>query len=177
MRLFIAIELSEPIRDYLSSIQEQFKGYGKLRFPQKENIHLTLKFLGDTDVSQVQDALSQITYTSFNLRLDKLGVFDSERYVRVLWAAYEAKKELLALKQDIDKALPGFKNDYSYKPHLTLARVNHLIDKDGFLQKLYTINVEPIKMKVDSFTLMNSTLGPEGPKYEVLARYNAIEKL
>jgi len=85
MRLFIAIELPENVKEYLAEIQEEIRNNvaDKIRCINKNQIHLTLKFLGEIQpniVEKIKSNLEKIKFGSFSVVLDNLGVFPSESY-------------------------------------------------------------------------------------------------
>ncbi|MFH1678513.1 MAG: RNA 2',3'-cyclic phosphodiesterase, partial [Candidatus Omnitrophota bacterium] len=91
MRTFIAIELPEEIKNILGEIQDKLKQTrADVKWVQPQNIHLTLKFLGEINedlVKKIASALNEIAQenSSFNLRLYELGAFPKIKYPRVIW--------------------------------------------------------------------------------------------
>lgn len=73
------------------------------------------------------------------------------------------------LKQQIDKALPDFKDDHEFHPHLTIARVKFIKNKQELIQNLKQIKIKPKTFKINNFKLYKSTLTPQGPVYEELS--------
>jgi 2'-5' RNA ligase len=177
MRLFVAVELPKEVQEYLAELQNQFKGFGRLNLVKPEKIHLTLKFLGEVEESKIDNVkkeLSQIKFRKTNAELSKLGVFPNENYVRVLWAGLKENKELQELAKAVSERLQNVrKDDYEFKSHLTIARVKHLKDKQGFLKQLKSVEIKPLKFKVDNFKLIKSTLTEQGPIYEVLEEFKS----
>jgi len=134
-RLFIAIHLPDDLLQTLTASQRQLQrklAASPLRWSRPEGIHLTLKFLGDTDparIPEIIDALSRVAakHAPFELPVGGLGMFPNARRPNVLWAgvADEAHR-LRHLAADVDKALARLGWQREKRPfsgHLTLARV------------------------------------------------------
>lgn len=173
MRVFIAIEIPESIKDYIAELQEKiYDKNNKIRSVNKNNMHLTLKFLGEVqphNVNQIKEILKKIKVSKFSVCLDKIGVFPSESYIRVIWIGLEPEDKILELQNNIDEKLKKlFKREKKFKPHLTLARVKFIEDKKKFIGKLKKIGVENKKIGIKNFKLIKSTLTREYPIYEDL---------
>lgn len=171
MRLFIAIEIPNDIRNYLGEVQEKIDGAtNKIKFVDKNNIHLTLKFLGEVQpdkTEEIKEILKKIPIKPFSVHLDKIGVFPSESYIRVIWVGLKPENDILELQKNIDEKLKKlFKKEKNFKSHLTLARVRFIYDKNNFIGKLKKINIEEKKFNVENFKLIKSTLTGEGAVYE-----------
>ncbi len=177
IRTFISIDVPEHIQEKIVNIQKQLPGFkGKTIKP--ENLHLTLKFLGEISperVEEVREKLKEIPFEKFKgieTRTSKIGVF-SEKYVRIVWLKLEG---LDKLQETIDEKLSeieGFEKEKRFMGHLTIARVRSLKNKNYFLGELDKVEVpENLKFKVERFRLKKSTLYPEGPVYEVLEDYS-----
>lgn len=171
MRLFVAIDLDEE--DYFKQIQEQIpeakSTYGK-------TFHLTLKFLGDTEKKdEIIEALKNIKFKSFNLNTTHIGVFPSENYIKVVWIGLDENKDLIKLQKDVEKALEpfNFKKDFDFHPHITLARIRFIPDKDNFVEKLKQIKPDKKEFDVKEFKLIKSELTGEGPVYEDIEVFRA----
>lgn len=173
MRLFIAIELPEEVKDYLIELQKQFTDI-KAKFVRKEQMHLTLKFLGETEkLDEIKEKLSEVKTEPFETALSELGVFPSENYVRVLWVGLKNSEKIIELQKKIDSSLSeiGFARDKRFHSHVTLARIKFIQDKPGFVKKLKETKVEEKGFKVEKVYLIKSTLTREGPVYETLGEF------
>ena len=177
MRLFIAIETSKEVCDYLFSLQDKFKtdeiDYGKFSFTK--TFHLTLKFLGEVEddkVDTIKEKLSGINLERFSLNLAKIGVFPDKHNPRVLWVGIKESRKVCDLQKIVDDKLSTmYEKDFSFSPHLTLARIKFLNNKCEFVKKFNSINIRKIEFGVDSLFLIKSILTKEGPSYEKLAEY------
>jgi 2'-5' RNA ligase len=178
IRCFIAIELSQEIKDALSEIQGNLrKNVSDVKWVRPENIHLTLKFLGhiskDT-VEEVKSALTQIAANikPFRLRLSAPGAFPKPERPRVVWVGIdEGNKESLSLANLIEGKLAHLdieKEEREFHPHLTLGRIDFLKDKDSLKNAFASLNVRPAEMTASKITLFQSTLSSQGPIYTIL---------
>lgn len=171
MRTFIAIDLSEEIRENVRRIQMKFAGH-KLVDP--ELVHITVKFLGEvTDVSTIIEALRNISHEPFDLEIKGLGVFPSLSYIRVIWVGTNGGEEVEKLHGKVESALLslGFAKDKKFTAHATIARVKKIskAEKASLVDEVKNAaEVEFGKMRVDELKLKKSTLTPEGPIYEDL---------
>ena len=161
MRLFIAINLDDNMKQALMLTQEKMK-QGKMhgRFTPAENMHLTLAFIGEyPNADEVLDALNDITFKPFTLTLDGTGCFGD------LWWAGIKKDEgcdaLKALVKKIRHALAdaGIPFDRkSFSPHITLVR-------NATTFKPPVLSIHATGMVVDEFSLMRSDFGKNGVVY------------
>src|SRR3989338_120481 len=161
MRLFVAIEIPEEIKDYLCGIQQEIAdSKNKIRLVSKDNMHLTLKFLGEVQPDKVEilnKNLKEIAFKPFSVNLDAIGIFPSEDYIRVVWVGLKPEEQILELQSKIDESLKKlFKKEKGFKPHLTIARVKYIEDKKQFVDKLKRIKVENKKIEVNNFKLVKS---------------------
>ena len=170
MRLFIAIDFGE-LRDCLIELQDNLpKEDVKLTLTKR--YHLTLKFLGEvseTDAEKVIEILKKIKFEKFEINLDDIGVFPNENYIRVVWVGVNPKKQVIELQRNIEDSLKefNFKKDFSFHPHITLARVKFVKDKPNFIDALKKLKINKDKIIITKeFKLIKSTLSPEGPIYE-----------
>ncbi|MBI2647018.1 RNA 2',3'-cyclic phosphodiesterase [Candidatus Woesearchaeota archaeon] len=169
MRLFIAIDFNE-LKDCFIEMQEQLPKNVKLSLTS--SFHITLKFLGEVQPNKVDDIiniLKNIKFKPFSVFLDKVGIFPTENYIRVIWAGLNPEDRILELQKNIDNSLKDFfKKEKDFKAHITLARVKYIKDKKQFLEQLRKIKVDNKKLEVRGFSLIKSTLTPKGPIYEDL---------
>jgi len=174
MRLFIAFDISEEAKQILKDIQKNLN----IKATFVKEFHLTLKFLGEVEESKVDSIiqeLSKIKFDSFVAGLSQMGVFPDRKYIKVVWIGLEPNDKICALQKSVDQATRNFgiAMDKDFIPHLTLARVKFLENKNEFLVALDNVKVEKSEFKVDSFKLIKSTLTPQGPVYDVLKAFEA----
>lgn len=127
MRLFIALDIDDAIRERLAKFMDGIRGFAPdVRFVSAESLHVTLKFLGETDeLDAIQRALAPIRRPQFPLEFRGYGFFPGAKNPRVFWAGIHAGPELGDLAHRIGQAVSplGFEPENGpYHPHLTLAR-------------------------------------------------------
>ena len=180
MRAFVAVFPPPEIRRALAGAARELPVVGDVRWIRPENVHLTLKFLGDIpeDVSdRIAEALDSLRprHRPFEARLSGFGGFPSSRRARILWAGIgEGSEPLSALARDVETSLEplGFeREDRAYLPHLTLGRAR------GRPMALEAAEItSPIPgFRVRSVELVESVLGGEGATYSTLATYPLSE--
>jgi len=169
MRCFIAIEIPDECRRELSYTQDKLRKVPGLqaKFVETENLHLTLKFLGeisDSEVARVKKALSSVKSSSFKAHFGKSGVFPSESSARVIWISLEPVDEVEDLAEKINDVLD--QKDERFESHITLARVRNVANKALLKKALQDVKIEKKKFEIKNFKLMKSTLTAKGPIYE-----------
>ncbi|MHA2297970.1 MAG: RNA 2',3'-cyclic phosphodiesterase [Candidatus Hodarchaeales archaeon] len=178
LRLFICAEIEEEaLKEKLASFlaKPAFKGLKRVK---TEQMHLTLKFLGETDEQLVEDIKSQlgmVKFTPFSVELNGMGCFPGTTRPRVVWVGLSGgTDQLVSLAKVIDERMQslGFPREKrAFSPHLTLARVKKAdlrVIQD--LQHLVLKNKESEfgRFTVTKIILKRSTLTPRGPIYENL---------
>lgn len=177
MRLFIAVELPHEIKEELKRLQAVIKrDYAKIVYVKKCAMHLTLKFLGeikDDRIPKLKHALEAVDFESFEARLEGIGVFPDEDYIKVVWAGVEPRDKIRALQNSIEKSLQGlgFKQEKDFLPHITFCRVKNVEDKDGLADNIKKMEVNGKPFAIDKIALIKSTLTGNGPVHEVLEEY------
>lgn len=175
MRCFLAVEIPEEVREELARIQKQLPE-AKFKLVEPENLHLTLKFLGelsDFQVNQVKEALNKVTFKKFKASLGMLGVFPSSSFVRVIWVSMEPSAKVKELHEQVDSVLEKekFRRDREFESHITLARVKFIKNKEEFSKKLKEIRIKPLEFSTESFVLRKSELTSQGPIYKTIKEY------
>ena len=186
VRAFVAIELPDRARTALAELVEQLKRarVRGLRPVSPTGIHLTLKFLGDVPVTQVESIAAEIRRAasgqrSFSVVLDGVGVFPKRGEPRVLWVGLDGDlPALLALHQAVEDSLErlGYARERrDFSPHLTVARIRDGTPSDErrrAREALLSATAfdSGLRIDVDHVSLMQSILLPEGAKYLRLAR-------
>lgn len=186
MRLFVAIEISKEVAERITEIEKRlFKGGFDLKFVEPENLHLTLKFLGevsDEDLKYVESVISYVAneFQAFNVSFQGLGYFGSERNVKVLWIGVkEGKSEFVRIASSLDKKLSKIREEERKEktPHLTIARVKSGKNRENLLREIYSLNDVKIgEVYVKEIKLKKSELTPKGPVYSDLKAFPLKEK-
>lgn len=185
MRVFIAIDIDEVIKEDLADLQSELQGKvdikkGDAKWINPNNMHLTLKFLGDTKDAQVvevcniaKDVASR--HKKLDINVETVGHFGGNS-ARVLWiGAGHDCDGLLELQQDLEEQLAeaGWpRENRKYSAHLTLCRVRN--SKAGFKLAQLTASYKDFKLgtiSADAISVYQSELTPKGPIYTVLGRY------
>jgi 2'-5' RNA ligase len=172
-RLFVAIRPPEDIRDLLIDAMGDSP---ELRWVQDENLHLTLRFIGEVERPLGDDiaiALSRIRSGPFELRLSGVGIFE-QRNGGALWAGVQPKEPVAALAAKVEHACvaAGLEPERrTFHPHVTLARWNRREAKaaQAFLERNRALASEAFA--VDRFILYESRLSRHGAYYEEVADY------
>ena len=182
-RVFIAVDLPESVKSFLSEAQEALKVHGfRVKWVRPQNIHLTLRFLGDTataDIDKIAEAMTLAAGTCpvVSLAARGIGVFPNIRRTRVIWAGLKGQLEILAdFQQTLDAHLAelGFPRETRpFKSHLTLGRVKGRIvpaRMNAAIDKLKEFESETFE--INKVILFKSDLRPSGAIYTQLRSAN-----
>ncbi len=176
MRIFVAVFPPPEVRGALSGAARELPVVGEVRWVRPENVHLTLKFLGDVsedDVDRVAGALESVRlrHAPFEAGLSGFGAFPSAKKARIVWAGIgEGSEPLGALTRDVEASLEplGFeREDRAYVPHLTLGRAR---GPSVALEAVEAPSTIP-GFTVGNVELVESVLGATGSAYATLATY------
>jgi 2'-5' RNA ligase len=181
MRLFIAIELPDEIKQGIARIQEQLRKAGaSAGWTRPEGIHLTLKFLGEVPDANVQEIMQALDGAvkgtgKLNLMVEGTGMFPNVKNPRVLWIGVGGDIERLAgLQAFIEDAMEkiGFEREArKFSPHLTLARIKFPKPRDNWQQKIEGMkDVKLGGLEAGHVSLMKSELKREGAVYTEVGR-------
>lgn len=184
MRAFVAIELSNEIRGSLAQIESHLKYSGAdVKWVEKDNIHLTLKFLGEITeeknekIKYILDEIAKQTKSfELSLKISKegpcpfLGAFPNLDHPRVLWVGLDkgaVESRLIAEKIDDALLKIGFqKESRPFAAHLTIGRVRSPKNKEALKEKISNLQLKAYSLQlIDAITLFQSKLTPKGPIY------------
>jgi RNA 2',3'-cyclic 3'-phosphodiesterase len=168
VRAFISLDLPQEILEEIEKIQKKIKEKNLIegKFTEKENIHLTLKFIGEISeekILEIKNALSKIDYRKFKVKLGNLGFFSN----RILWVELLGE-DIFNLQKEIDEKLKS--KEERFMSHITIARIKKIINKSEI--KNIKINYDKSSNEIKSFSLKKSTLSPVGPIYEEILKIN-----
>jgi len=182
MRTFIAIELPQEIKAALAKLQEELKqSAADVKWVAPENIHLTLKFLGEVDEEKLEGIKTILdsaaaTANAFQMRISSVGAFPTINSARVIWVGIdqgeaETKKIATFLEEKIEKlGIP--KEDRTFSSHITLGRTRSSLNRQKLVEVLNNLagefKDESLEFLVGKITLFKSSLSPHGPTYAVL---------
>lgn len=182
IRSFIALDLDASVQASLGKTIQKIKqtAGNNIRWVPEKNIHITLKFLGDTSPANLEILKSKITaeanrICSFNIKIGNLGAFPSIRKPRVIWVGLDTPPELHILQRAIDmetNRLGYPSEDRPFSPHLTLGRISpralpEEIHRIGDFLATSQISADTIAL-IQKVVLFRSDLLPGGPVYTPL---------
>ncbi|MGB9621913.1 MAG: RNA 2',3'-cyclic phosphodiesterase [Brevinematia bacterium] len=181
-RLFIGIEIPEEVKRKFNFLLEKLDAFRSKVVPY-ENIHLTIKFIGETDKTNlILNTLSSIRFKSFSISIYSVGVFPNVYYPKVFWVGVKESKNLLDLFNLIDNKLlldVGIpKDEREFSPHITLSRFKKPVnDLKKFIEFVEEYKSESFgEFEVKEFVLFKSILKQPDPVYSVLEKFNLIAK-
>jgi 2'-5' RNA ligase len=172
MRLFIAIDFGKA-SEFFKEVQSRLD-LTAARLTLTKSYHLTIKFLGEVDetnVNIIKERLSNIKFAPFFVRLANLGVFPSQSHIRVIWLGFEDDSKLKELQEQVEISLKDIFPKDDFKAHITLARVKEIIDKQKLRENLRSMPFEKKDLEINEFKLMKSTLLSTGPVYEEVTSF------
>ncbi|MFA5260885.1 MAG: RNA 2',3'-cyclic phosphodiesterase [Candidatus Omnitrophota bacterium] len=181
IRSFIAVELDKTLQAGLHQIQEHLQTcHPDVKWVKPDDIHLTLKFLGDVPVTTIQTIIKQLPsfvagIRPFELILNTVGAFPRIKQPRVIWAGVPEGQAhpILQLAEAIEKGARdlGFeKENKTFTAHVTMGRVRSTKNIKPLAEMLAQCEIpDTLTQTVQSVSLLKSTLKPQGPVYEVLS--------
>ena len=193
MRLFIALDIDDAIRDRIARFVEGVNAFAPdARWAKPESLHVTLKFIGEQPepaVDQIKHALTSVAASPAEIHFQGYGFFPTANLARVFWIGMEAGPQLPALAATIDETMSSLgipKEERAFSPHLTLARgagrsasprrhkadtPNHIFQR--LQEKLVALPTPDFgTMTAREFFLYQSQLSPKGSKYTKLSRFD-----
>jgi 2'-5' RNA ligase len=182
MRLFIAIELPDAVREHVAKLIDALRpAIGKASFTRVENLHITLKFLGETDerkLDELNESLKLIRIPRpIPTLCDKIECFPNRGPVRIVAAGFGG--ELAAMKslhQSIEQRCHhlGFERETrAYRPHVTIARARPILNgsiRSHVAQQLMSLLPGP-SFEIAEIAVVRSHLQASGSRYEIIARH------
>lgn len=184
-RLFAAIKIhpDEKLIKYYDQLRNALK-YDKIKWVDENNLHLTLKFFGETEeekIDEIIDLIDDAVYdtTSFEISLKNTGIFGSSYKPRVIWFGFENYDPVTDLFKRLKENLEttGYHYDrQNFVPHLTVGRVKFIKDIKHFQQVIGNFkNVDLQKEKISKLILFESILSRKGPTYEVIEEFELLK--
>ncbi|MBS7608887.1 MAG: RNA 2',3'-cyclic phosphodiesterase [Candidatus Bathyarchaeia archaeon] len=181
IRSFIAFDIEDSgVLENITKMQKILAGTGAdLKLVEPQNIHITLRFLGNITpamVDKIYEGMRKVQFTPFNVKIQGLGSFPSQRNPRVVWAGIrEGSVQLRGIFEQLEPFLRslGFAPDpKGFSPHLTIARVRSGRNKAQLIKCLMeNANFEFGTVKANCLRLKKSDLTPKGPVYTTLREY------
>jgi len=179
IRSFISIELPEGIRRSIADLIAELRKTGAgVAWVPAEKVHLTLKFLGNTDASMIPAMKEQFSkklshYNVFCIKIVGVGCFPSERRPRVLWVGVENSDDLRRIRKDLDTEVAGFgfaSENRPFSPHLTIGRVRSQKGIAEMLKRISEFRTADFGVvEVKGIHIMKSELKPAGAEHTSIA--------
>lgn len=184
IRLFLAVNLPGELKNRLGVLQERFKKLNvNVKWVEVQNLHLTIKFLGEVNTSlvsainkAVQGAASGMEHVA--LSFQGMGFFPEKKKPRILWVGVDGDVDALReLHRKVQQSLfpLGFPPDSRrFSPHLTIGRLRSLRGSTALVEEIERVNAKKEKfgiVSVKSIDLMQSRLTRSGPIYTVLESF------
>ena len=173
IRLFVALEIPPALRDRLVLLQGGVPG---ARWQTVEQLHLTLRFIGDVQESlaaDIDDALAMIRVPAFTLELAGVGEFGG-KLPRAIWAGVRPNDDLMHLQRKIETAMQRLgleAEERKYTPHVTLARLKNAPRPKVMEFLAHQALFASGPFRVEQFALFSSHLGSGGAVYQVEREY------
>ncbi len=171
VRTFIAVDVNDTVRDVSQQVIEKLMKRGfKANWVSRENVHLTLFFLGEVETNRVAQVAEHIShrvrgFPSFSFVVEKVGCFSRNNQPRVIWLGVRTNQLLRRLYEEVKAELVkhnfGFEEKFS--PHITIGRIKDF--PMAWQPLIEDINYDPITVAVDRITVYSSTLTPKGSVY------------
>ena len=180
-RIFLAIHI-DPTKDLVDmfSILKNELSHDHLKWVKTENLHLTLRFLGETNTDSIPAIVKAIgcsvkDETEFVTSIQNVGVFGSRYQPKVLWFGFKNDEQIKTLEDTINKGLESvgiLKDRQNFVPHLTIARIKQLKDKDLFFEIVSEYKNEYVQdLKVKEIILFESILDSRGAISNLIDRF------
>jgi len=191
MRLFVALDINEAIRERIGGFGGELRTMATVRWVNTESLHITLKFIGEqpeSNVSAIEAALAKVSAANMRIAFRGCGFFPNAKSSRIFWIGVEARPELAQLAKQIDEVLAPIgieKEKRAFSPHLTLARAAGGSGAPGrqkddrpnqsfaAVQKRLSEMPAPEfgTMTAREFFLYRSQLSSQGSRYTKIARF------
>ena len=175
----MAVDIDNPkVLDELQKVQAMLIGSGAdIKAVERENIHITLKFLGDINASLLEETKGIVTnlrFSPFRINLSETGAFPNLRRPRIIWAGIsERENKLSNIFRELEDGLDGLgfnRESRRFSPHITIARVRSGKNRRILIETLLQNNdLDFGNLIVDKIKLKRSVLTSKGPIYSTLA--------
>jgi 2'-5' RNA ligase len=174
IRLFIALDLPEALRLRLAGLQRPLP---RTRWVQPENMHVTLRFVGEVPrgaADDLHEMLSRVSMPAFDMTIAGIGSFGSKGRIRAVWAGVEKSAGLVRLRGKLETACQRAGQPperRKFHPHVTLARCRDIRDDQAHDFLYGNDGLFGGTVRIGEFVLYSSRLGHDGSVYTAEARY------
>jgi 2'-5' RNA ligase len=187
-RLFVSVDLPDRLTEPFENLQRRFADADGLRLTDPAQAHLTLKFLGDTDPTRIDEltaaldrAVDSTDVEPFSVEIGGLGVFPSMEYISVVWTGIDAGSvALTTLHEAVERettALGFDPADHEFTPHVTLARMDDARGKESVQRVVRESDPTVGSFRVTEIRLTESVLTDDGPEYSTVAAFELDESV
>lgn len=181
-RLFVALPLPATVRENVGAVQSQLQEHDwPVKWVDPQLVHITLKFLGDVEATQVTDLKTVLQglaarHEPVTMTTGRLGAFPTPFRPRVFWLGLDGDAgPLVNLAADLDSSLQphGFAaEDRPFQPHITIGRLRRQqVPPAAFEQVAAELDLPAEQVPFDRIQLVRSILGNSGPDYTVFAEW------
>lgn len=185
MRIFIGIKLDDAVLDSIEKFLKPFKKIASpLKWTTRENLHVTLKFIGEVPTEKYKQIEALLAEADFNtgaidLNITGCGKFGRGPDLNIFWVGLEKNNKLEEMFNRIENTLKKAgipKEDRQFKPHITVARNKKTFNFKSFFELIEQNSSRLITgTTVTRFQLFESRLTPEGPIYTILKEISLNE--
>ncbi|MGB9727582.1 MAG: RNA 2',3'-cyclic phosphodiesterase [Nitrososphaeria archaeon] len=184
IRTFIALDLEDgPTKERILEVQKEILRLGVEAKPvEPENLHFTIKFLGEIDESRVQkviEGISRVKFEPIKVKFIGLGAFPSLTHINVVWVGVDEKagKAMIRLWEDIERELEknGFPRERKFEPHMTIMRIKSGLHKQELASAIK--KYEGTEFGEETFSkikVKKSVLTKDGPIYYDLYAHSKL---
>ena len=182
-RIFIGLELSDAARaacdSHVELLRKKFPDV-RVGWEQSEKLHITLKFLGNTEepvLVELQKQVAEVAakYPPFNLTLSRTGVFPRASRPRIFWIGAADKRDAVQpLYAELETACERFeypKEEKAFRPHITVGRVRDPYEAAALADAHLKTKIEPVGFEVREIVIFESKLQPTGSVYSIVSRH------
>ena len=181
IRTFIAIPVPESVFVLQGNLKNTIeKKTGKVRWVKRDQLHLTLKFVGDTpeeSIDDVRDVMQKVAnqMTPFKIFIQGVGCFPKIERPRVMWVgldgAIDKLNQLVTAVHDGLHPLGFPREEKEFHPHITMARAKYPQKKTPDISSFLNTTYDPIPFRIEKIQFISSELFPNGPVYTILGTH------
>ncbi len=177
-RVFIAINPSLDIKEKLAEKQKEidrsFNEFCPVKWTKKDNLHITLLFMGNVEMEDVFNAFEKTEeiaekVNAFEIEINEIEYFPNNN-PRMIWVKGRESKELKKIQNYLDKELFNRRNK-EFSPHMTLGRIRQWQFKRIEKEEIPSLGEINLKFRVNSIEVMESELKRSGPNYTILKSF------
>ncbi len=176
VRAFLALEISDDVRSKIMEFEGELEASGAdIKLVEKENLHVTMKFLGDVNevvLEKIFAIMDDVKEERFSIRVEGVGVFPNQRMLRVVWVGIgDGGEKVTKIQRELEGQLAGlgFGRERDFVPHITVGRVRSPRNRERVIQVLEKYKGHYFgTCLVDRLVLKKSVLTLRGPVYSNL---------